>query len=574
MLIYLPSGEHGEKVGVDDFLAAGHTVDDLLELASSEIRKASRDDDVPGVDEAGSQADVLVAIGQTGELFHDPLGDAFASIAVDGHRETWRVSSKRFKSWLRRAFYQMTGKAVGNEALTTACGLLEGIAAFDGPTETVHVRVARNADTVSYDLADHAWRTVAITPGAWSVLDESPVRFRRYTHQAAQVEPTRGGSVRLVLKYLNVRAEDHLLLLVWLVVAFVADIPHPIPDFHGEKGAGKSVGQRVLRRLIDPSIVESLSFPKDIAELVQQLAHHYAPIYDNVDEVPPWLSDVLCRAVTGEGFTKRELYTDDDDIIYAYRRVPLLNGINVVPRRADLLDRSILLQLERITRGARLAEDEFWAAFEADRPFILGGIFDTLATALQILPDVRLDQLERMADFTRFGVAVALALGFTVDEFLDAYASNLGVQTIEAVEGHLVGAAILALMADRDEWQGTPTEFLYALEEAGEAAHLFRRSSTGKVDARGWPGAPHILTRRVNEVRSNLRDVGLEVEQTHKDDRTIIVSRVRPTGEGSVGSVGSVDDDFQADAANATDAIDATDAEIPVHEGVAWEMRV
>lgn len=40
MFIYLPGGPHGEKVGVDDFLAAGHTLDDLLALATAELRPA------------------------------------------------------------------------------------------------------------------------------------------------------------------------------------------------------------------------------------------------------------------------------------------------------------------------------------------------------------------------------------------------------------------------------------------------------------------------------------------------------------------------------------------------------
>lgn len=50
MFIYLPSGPHGEKVGVDDYLAGGRSIDDLIALASSELRSADRagaDDDTP-----------------------------------------------------------------------------------------------------------------------------------------------------------------------------------------------------------------------------------------------------------------------------------------------------------------------------------------------------------------------------------------------------------------------------------------------------------------------------------------------------------------------------------------------
>jgi hypothetical protein len=39
--VYLPSGDGGEKVGADDFLADGHDLADVVSLASSELRKPS-----------------------------------------------------------------------------------------------------------------------------------------------------------------------------------------------------------------------------------------------------------------------------------------------------------------------------------------------------------------------------------------------------------------------------------------------------------------------------------------------------------------------------------------------------
>ncbi|HEX5504878.1 MAG TPA: DUF3854 domain-containing protein, partial [Thermomicrobiales bacterium] len=43
-LVYLPAGPGGAKVGLDDYLAAGHTVDDLLARATDELRAAPRED--------------------------------------------------------------------------------------------------------------------------------------------------------------------------------------------------------------------------------------------------------------------------------------------------------------------------------------------------------------------------------------------------------------------------------------------------------------------------------------------------------------------------------------------------
>jgi len=77
----------------------------------------------------------------------------------------------------------------------------------------------------------------------------------------------------------------------------------------------------------------------------------------------------------------------------------MLNGINLVASRDDLLDRSVLFRLDRIGKEWRKTESEFWQEFEQDRPFILGAIFDALAGALRIYPQVKLPALPRMADF-------------------------------------------------------------------------------------------------------------------------------------------------------------------------------
>jgi hypothetical protein len=47
-LIYLPHGEGGKKQGVDDFLASGKTVDDLLSYATPHLKRFEADDDDTG----------------------------------------------------------------------------------------------------------------------------------------------------------------------------------------------------------------------------------------------------------------------------------------------------------------------------------------------------------------------------------------------------------------------------------------------------------------------------------------------------------------------------------------------
>lgn len=108
---------------------------------------------------------------------------------------------------------------------------------------------------------------------------------------------------------------------------YIPDIPKPVLMLHGEQGSAKSTLQELIQRTVDPSSITSLIFPREINELIQQLSHNYVAYYDNISFIKEWISDQLCRAVAGSGFSKRELYSNDDDIIYNFKRCLGFNGI-------------------------------------------------------------------------------------------------------------------------------------------------------------------------------------------------------------------------------------------------------
>jgi hypothetical protein len=87
---------------------------------------AKESGDVGGGGRRPTQADILVDLAQTAELFHAPDGTAFADIDINGHRETWPIRSKGFKKWLARRFYEATGGAPSSEALQSALNVDRG----------------------------------------------------------------------------------------------------------------------------------------------------------------------------------------------------------------------------------------------------------------------------------------------------------------------------------------------------------------------------------------------------------------------------------------------------------------
>ncbi len=459
--------------------------------------------------EKQSQADRLVkcAFDQGVELFHDQYRNPFAQVNREGVFETLPCKSSEFRRLLTSLLWRREHKSVGSESVRAASDTLAAQAIFDGNQHSLLNRLAFHEGAIYYDLADKQWRAVRIDPGAWEIVDKPPVLFRRYNHMAPQAEPRRGGNLRDLLRFTNLAdSKQEVLFLVTLVSYLKPEIPHPVTIVHGPQGAAKTTMQRIMGRLVDPSRTETLALPTDKNEFIQQLSHHYAPVYDNVRFLHDWQSDGFCRAVTGEGHSKRELYSDDDDVIYAFRRCILMNGINVAAERPDLLARSILLGLESIPDDKRREEEDYWAEFETARPLLFGAMLDALAAAMDIVGSIKLLSLPRMADFARWGCAIAEALGYRHQEFLDAYSENAGRGHEEIIAGDLIAITIKTLMESVSSWEGAPHELLSALEPVALGCKI-------DVHSKAWPKAPNVLTRRLNEIAPTLRAVGIEVRR-------------------------------------------------------------
>jgi hypothetical protein len=509
-----------------------------------------------------TQAAMLVEFGHSAELFRDQQDRPFARFSTATRKHTALVSSGKFKDYLRRQFYAQQKSVPNDAALAGAIGVLT-LEAGDGEKHDLSVRVARHGDAIYYDLCDDAGRAVRIDREGWAVESAPPILFMRHSHQQAQVEPKRGGDLDAVFSFLNVTPKFRELLKDWLVAAYIPDIPHPIPDFHGSKGSGKTLGQRVLRKLVDPSSVETLTLPRSDAELAQLFAHHWMPIFDNLDYLSPERANSLCKAVTGDGFTKRGLYSDDDDFVYQYKRVVLLNGVNIVTQRSDLLDRFILFQLERITDYRE--ERELWAEFEEVRPYLFGAALDALSAAMACYDALDLPPLPRMADWAHWGAAIAEGSGDGAQAFLDVYADNLKIQTREAVEGDLVGQAVQELMQGSDDVNEEPTVLLRLLRVAALNKGLIELTGSGTVATKGWPKDAGRLSARLNHLSSNFADLGLELTSGHTGEARFIAikhvpkagrDRAHETGAAtsSVSGVTSVRSRLQANAGNATNA--------------------
>lgn len=531
-----------EKGDVSDWLATGHTASELLDLAGAAPAwhppSVSKEGTVKqSKPRAERGADVLVRTAEaTGlELFHDQRGDPFAAVPFEGGRLTLSIQGREFNRWISHLGWKGLGRTFGSEARTSAREILAAKACFEGPQRHLHIRYAFHDGDIWVDL--DGVRSIRVEPGKWGIVENPPILFRSLPHQRPIPLPQPGGDPWQLVTMVNLKDEDaRLLLMCYLVAAMVPEIPVAALVLHGVQGSAKTTLLKMVKRLLDPSAVEVRGGVRDLTEYAQAAAQSRALFFDNLTSVPDWLSDALCRTVTGEGWSKRMLYTDEDTAVFEFRCAVGLAGINLIADRPDLLDRSLILPLEPISPELRRPDRELWSRFEAARPTILGGLLDALARAIVIEPTLRMDRLPRLADFARWGAAAADALGAKSADFLKAYERNVGRQNEAAIDASPVAQVLLALLKEREEWQGEPSDLYRDMSDKAESLKV-------SVRDKSWPKSANWLTRRLREVRPNLLALGIEITDDRTgDERSMVIRRVSGNGVIGVTSVIGVAD--------------------------------
>lgn len=454
--------------------------------------------------------------------FRDSDGDPYAIIPIGEHEETWPIRADGFKLHLAQLYYRESDKAPGSQMLVDARNILEGDARFAGPVIPVAVRIAEFAGQLLLDLGDPSWRVVSISRAGWTIREagDIPVRFRRPKGLQALPLPTQPGDITLLRPLLNLDDPcDFVLVVGWLLGALYPLGARPLLQVLGEQGSAKSSVARVLRGLLDPNLLALRAAPKDEGDLLIAARNNALLAFDNLSSLPRWFSDALCRLATGGGLSKRELYTDVDEVLLDARRPVLLTGISEVATASDLLDRAITVTLPPIPADQRKTERGLQQATKQAQPHILAGILDAAVVGLQRVDDLVLPDPPRMADFVTWVEACAPALDWEPGRFLAALRDNRRRADSVAIESVPIGPALLVLMETTDRWEGTSTELLVRL--GGLVPEAVRRE-------RSWPTQANQFSAMLQRVVPNLRPEGIEVRLRRSGGRRLITVERRP----------------------------------------------
>ncbi|WP_458746022.1 bifunctional DNA primase/polymerase [Candidatus Nitrosocosmicus sp. T] len=469
-------------------------------------------------------------------FFIDQFNDIFVSVEINDHTETLPIDSSRFQSLILKECFENDIKKINKDKIKYIVEIIKSRKEFNTniAKNTLNLRVARGGDTnfyYYYDLTNAKWEVIKISSEGWDVVSDNKPIFRRYKNSSEQVYPKRQYSddcIERFLKLINLHShKDKLLVLVYILSLFIPDISKPILLIHGSKGASKTTTFELIKNIVDPTIVDTSSFPKEVNDLIQMLSHNYLAYFDNISKIPDTLSDLLCRAVTGTGFSKRKLYTDDEDISYNYKRCIGINGINIASARPDFLDRSLIIKVDTIPKNKRRKEQDIKNEFRRLLPDILGWIFDILVKALRYKeksPEkIKLPEYPRLADFAENGEIISRCMGYKENEFINAYFENIQIQNDEVVESSLLAKVVLEFMESQEKWEGSASELQATLTS------FLETKDQRLARSRTWPNAANSLSRKLNELASTLKEKGIDISHkydNYKKGRTIVVRNI------------------------------------------------
>lgn len=495
-----------KKGDVVDWLKANPraTSRDIMALPMKEISETANQD-IEEKNKKGQASELVDFVLSHAELFHDQNSEAYAQDLVT--KETRQLNGRCFKDWLVSKYYQVAAKSVREQALREALGTLSGIARFDGECRPVYVRFAQCKNSYYLDLGQPGnSKVVEIKAGGWKMIDEPPVNFLRPNSMQPLPAPVSNKDLSLLWESTNIPENAKLLVITWLADCLRLDSPFPVLELIGEQGSAKSTTQHMLRQLIDPNSCNLRSTPKSIEDIFINANINGIVSYENVSQLSFDMQDRLCVIATGGGYAKRKLYTDADESVISVKRPIILNGISASVTSQDLVDRTLSIELPRVTQ--RIEHQQLHHKFANGHAQLLGAFLTIVSEALEILPSVELppDNQPRLIEFAKLGMAVAKAMGESSEAFLNQFIEGRQEAIARTIDASPVATAVI-------EWfdhSGKITTKL-PIKALHEQIAQFK---SGNSDA--WPKTPKAFADALRRAAPALRQVGIDCSSLGK----------------------------------------------------------
>jgi hypothetical protein len=472
---------------------------------------------------------VTEIVQEKAKLFRSPSPDSteYAEIpSTDGVLNTHPVSSREFKSWLVGEYYRTTGEGLTSESINTILATIHAIAAHDSPEMPVsQQRIAAHNGRYYLYLADAAQTVIEYSGAGWQICENSPVKFVFDKYKASLPIPRREGKIDKLWDFTRIsNLSDRLIVAATLVKGLVPGGTDPILAISGYAGSGKTTSANYLRSSIDPftkgKVLSKLPESSDHIAIHAQRRRILA--IDNVGHISADQSDFLCTVSTGGGISKRELFSNQDEIILDVQNLIILTSIGNVVTKADLLERSIVIELARITPEDRESESDLANEFDRDLGDILGGLLNVTVAALQHRDTNECPKYTRMTEFAHLGEGVQEYLKYAIGSLESRMAAGADIANEIAIESSPVASTLRSWISDRKAWQGSASDLLNLLKSHAKKSEL----------AGTLPKTANSLSGELKKCESALFQSGIEIVTSRTNSsRTISICLQFPSNE-------------------------------------------
>jgi hypothetical protein len=448
-------------------------------------------------------------------LFRDLRDRAFMGVPVSGGGIlNYELGSKLARAVAQRIYYRACGRPLSSATLKEAMNTLQAEALIEGQKHEMFLRIGGARGVVYVDLGHEDGLVVEITRDGWRTTHECPIKFERRPGFGALPIPVEGGELRSLQSLLGLDETNFR-----LVVAFLLNCLRPGPTFmcafvEGEQGSGKSFLCEIIKRIIDPSVPLRMRLPKDDRDLMIKGSHYHALVFDNASSIKSDMSDALCSLATGGGLATRELYSNDDLVVFTLSRPFIINGIGEFVHRPDLMERAIPIKLPTITPEGRKTEEQLRTEFQALLPGLLGALCNIVAEGLRNIESVAPTRMIRMADVAKWLEACELGTDFPEGSLLPLLEQSQTDMVVDKI------ADLPLVMLLRKHLEDGPIE-----DTIGEI-YIVLLPDKPKGD-RTFPGSSSHLSKELKRLKPALAkaDIFLEIGPHRRDGRLIKIWR-------------------------------------------------
>ena len=442
-------------------------------------------------------------------------------------KRLFALYSREFSDFLISGFKSTYKEFVAASEFTEYIEECAVEARFNKRYLSVYNRIAFKDNSAYYNLNNSENEVVRIDDSKIVVLTQSELSlddpvFVSSKNMGVQVKHQDSDAAALpdiVNKYFNLASENDIVLLICTIVAwFWPNQIRPILLFCGPAGSGKSVASELIQSVVDPSRIPCPLLPSTTQNLASVLADNYLCVFDNISQIKPEISDMLCQAICFGAFSTRKLYTDADVHTTTFRNCLLLNGIGNFATRGDLMDRCVKINLQRISTQQRERLSDLRGKFKEDLPLIIGAIFDAVRKTIPLTETIKPDNAPRLADFYHLGGAISKAVWGSEKKFFDAFAQNEESKFADMVYDDPLSTAVKQFA----EKMGTPTmrfEPTVFLEKLKAQVGIVEYSNAKN----NFPQSASALGKKIPRIQTALSAVGIDITQKKSSGKRLII---------------------------------------------------